>query len=160
MKNDSLSSTHVDSAIHNGDMYYQSGFQDLNSTDEFFMQVKTPSTGHIHLFWEIDAPLAFETYLYEGATEQTDGTIAIPSNANRDVDKLSGMVVRAGVSSPASTGTTIDTGKYGTDTRKIKSGGELEGKGLILKPDTVYIRKFKSNADSNTIAFKALWIEE
>jgi len=160
MKNDSISNSHHDTALRNGDMHYQAGFQDLDSTDVFYMQIKTPATGSIHLFWEINAPLAFETYLYEAPTEQVDGSLVTALNANRASDKATSLVIRAGVSAPASTGTTVDQGKYGADTRRVKSGGDLEGKGLILKPNTVYIRKFLSNENSNTIAFKALWIEE
>ena len=145
--------------LHAGDLFYVNNFVELNENGELYMQIKTPSDRNIHLQWIISSSKAMETYLYESPTEQADGSIVTPLNANRQSSRGSSMVLRSGVSAPASTGTTVDSVKEGIDSRRIKTGADISGQGLLLKKDTVYIRKFKSNDASNVIAFEARWVE-
>ena len=152
---------HQNSALCHGSLYGITNTITLSSTnDTHFVQIKTPSDKNIHLFWEIQADKAIETYLYEGATEQTNGSSVTPLNMNRNSSSTTSVEMRSGVSSPASTGTTIETVKQGIDTRRIKTGMSEDGEGVILKKGTVYIRKFVAKADDVNIVISPRWIEE
>ncbi len=154
--------THIEQAQHDGKMFFQNLVLELDSTDTYYVQIKTPATGEIHMYWNIDYTTEFESEFYEAATEQTDGSLGTTLNANRNSSTTSNLTMRVGVSAPASTGTTVDKVKGGTDGGKFtgSTGGSSTGEGVLLKNDTVYIRKFLSNADGNIINAKPYWIEE
>ncbi len=155
-----VAQTHKEAALHNGCLFGITNTTTLaNTNDEHYLQVKTGDKG-IHLFWEIQADKAIETYLYESPTEQTDGSVITVFNMNRNSENTSAVVMRSGVSTPADTGTTIETAKQGIDSRRIKTGMSQDGEGLILKKNTVYIRKFVAKADGVNIVVSPRWIEE
>ena len=160
-RSSAVSEGHVDRALHSGHLFGITNTLELATDgDTHYMQIKTPADSCVHIYWDIQSDKAMETYFYEAPTEQTDGSVVTVLNMKRDSSVTSGIVLRSGVSAPASTGTLLETVKQGIDSRKIKTGLSNDGQGMILKKDTVYIRKFVTKADANQIIITPRFIIE
>jgi len=144
--------------IHSGSHYYMEGFVDLDNEDELNIQLITPAgPKQSHFLWSIASNGILETYLYEDPTSgMTGGSVVSVLNNDRNSTKQSGMVITNGVADPSSVGTLISSSSWGS--RNI-SGSDRRENEIILKEDSIYLRKFISGANNNLVSFRADWYE-
>ena len=146
--------------IHSGDHYYMEGHTSLNIDGTYKVALVTPDTTKwVHLTWAISSNGVLTIEFYEGAEGISNGTEKTPLNNNRNSSNTSGVTLTAGVAATGD-GTLISQAKWGGDTFKSSFGGSAARiDELILKQNTIYLRKFTSHTDNNIISFKATWYE-
>ena len=141
----------------NGNYYYMVGYAEVDSGNDYYVKIVTPSDKEIHLAWEIGSTGVLTTELYEGASGgMAGGSSVTPLNNNRNCGSTSGLTITSGVAKPTNTGTTIDSVKWGS--RRF-GGSQKKEEEIILKKNTTYCRKFSSGTNGNIITFKAYWHE-
>jgi len=143
--------------IHSGSHYYIEGHATLGNADELRVKLVTPNTTKwAHFLWEISSNNILTTELWEGASGgMTGGADKTPLNNNRNSTNTSGMVITSGVIAATDDGLQIGNGAWGSRT----GGGQNREEEIILKQDTIYLRKFISGAAANIVSFKATWYE-
>ena len=148
--------------IHEGNHYYIEGFTELGVDGVLYVKMVTPELpARVHIRWEIESSGVLETYFYEGVSDgMAGGSSVIPWNNDRNSTNTSTVVLTSGVDVATNLGEMISKHKVGGTGFKTVSGGSADRSDeLLLKPDTIYLRKFLSKSASNIIAFKATWCE-
>ena len=147
--------------IHEGDHYFITGFQNIDTDAEIVFGVKTSdseSSGHITTL--INGTSEIEVYIYEDAVF-TGGTPVIPINNNRNSLKTSGslIVIAPTVTDVGTLLSSQSSGKAGVNPKSSVGGITSRQNEIILKRDTYYIFKTISKDDDNIISFRADWYE-
>ncbi len=144
--------------IHAGSHYYMEGFATLAADEALYVKLVTPDLARwAHFIWDIQSSAILEVTLHEGASGgMTGGTAVTPLNNNRNSANTSVMTITSGVTVATDLGLTISQSKVGARKFGASIGRDAE---LILKQDTVYLRKFLSGTNDNLVSFKASWYE-
>ena len=153
---------HSHHKIHSGNHFYIEGYTTLNTGEELRVKLVTPNnTKWTHFLWNITSNGVLTGELYEDSSGgMTGGSSIIPLNNNRNSNQTSGLVITSGVGTATNDGTIISQFKVGGTGFKSTFGGTQSlNDEIILKQNTVYLRKFISGSDSNVTSFKASWYE-
>ncbi len=143
--------------IHGGNHYYIEGYTTLANAGELRVKLVTPDTTKwSHFLWEIESSGGLVTQFYEGASGGMAGGSAVtPLNNNRNSTNTSGVVITSGVAVATADGLLISQASW----KKRTQGSQVREDELILKRDTIYLRKFTSTENDNLVRFKASWYE-
>lgn len=144
--------------MHEGNHFYIEGCTTLASGDTLYVRLVTPnSTKRSHFLWDMSSSNILTTYLYEDASGgMTGGAAVTPLNNNRNSTDTSLNVITSGISTATDDGTLISQSCWGS---RQAGGSQNRRDELILKQNTTYLRKLISGANSNLVAFKAIWHE-
>ena len=148
--------------VHEGEHYYIEGYATLADAAELRVKLVTPDTTKWgHFAWSISSSGILTTEFYEGASGGMAGGSGItPLNNNRNSGNTSAIVITSGVAVATSDGSLISSAKWGSgDKFAASGGGDNRDDEIILKQDTIYLRKFISGAADNIVQFRAGWYE-
>lgn len=152
-----------DDKINAGDHYYISGFTTMAAEGVYYVKLVTPDTGTLaHFTWRIESNGILTTYFYEGVSGgMADGGDVTPLNNNRNSSNTSVLTITGNVTVATDLGTTIEQKKVGGEGFKSVFGGSADrGSKIILKQNTIYLRKFLSDTAANIVSFRASWFEQ
>jgi len=144
--------------IHLGNHYSIEGCATLGNGSELRIKLIAPNTSkRIHILWEINSSGILTTELYENSSGGMTGGVNVNAiNNNRNSDNSSEMILTSGVSEATDDGDLISQACWGS--RQLGGGNKREDE-IILKQDTIYLRKFISGTNGNLVYFKAIWYE-
>lgn len=143
--------------IHSGNHYFLDGYTVLGDGDTLAISVTTPNTAEwSHVIFDISSSLGMHTELWEGATSTTGGVAVTPVNNNRNSANTSSLVFAQAPTFVLGGATKISKPGWGSN----KAGGATSIiDEIIFKQNTIYIRLFISDANTNTVGFKVGFYE-
>ena len=152
-------------AVNEGIHYYIDGYTTLQDAVTTVLNIKlvTPADNlniDMDFIWSISSSGILQADLYEDATGgMTGGSPVTIFNSDRNSSNTSKVAITSGVTDQTG-GTIISKAKWGLNGRKYTSGGtgSRESK-IIMKRNTVYLRKFTSSSADNIVQFSASWVE-
>ena len=144
--------------IHEGNHFYLEGFTTLASAGTLYVKLVTPDNKTwSHFTWDIQSSDILETTLHEDVSGGMAGGAGVtPLNNNRNSANTSNLTITSGVAVATDLGLTVSQCNWGT---RQAGGGTIREDELLLKQNTIYLRKFLSGANGNIICFKASWYE-
>jgi len=142
--------------IHLGRHFFCTESRSLSTTNNYRWAVVVPSGGRRpHMLFTVVSQIAYDFYLYEGASSVTGGSALPIRNNNRMSSTTSGLTITSGVTTGAD-GTNLVTLNYGSP--GPGGVGTLRGENeLILAPYT-YIVRVVAGGNGN-LALNLNWYE-
>lgn len=150
--------------LHEGNHFYVSGFETVASAANVDFTVQTPDSNvHGHLLFAIEGTSQTEFRIYEGSSDDNDGTTTTPINNNRNSTNASIMTVQKNPNNVV-LGTLIfsqSKGLAGTTPQRSDNEGVVERHNeIILKKNTKYLFRITSRDDGNIVSYVGEWYEQ
>ena len=143
--------------IHSGSHFFICDYEEsLASSDTIEFVITTPDTTKwAHMSLDFASTLGAKLDVYEGSSNVVGGTTATPINNNRNSDTISVLTI---VRDPASITDGTKIAGYLAGANRV-SGNVDRNREIMLKQNTIYLFRFTSLANSNSISFCGEWYE-
>ena len=147
--------------IHAGSHYIIASSDVLGSgITKDFCTYAPDTTKWIHIIFEVAGSASTSFDVFEAGDFDDDGISSTPLNSNRNSSNTAGFGVSADCT-VNSTGTRILNYRFGSGTNPSKalSGENRSRTELVLKQDTNYLWRIRSNAADNNVTYVGSWYE-
>lgn len=144
--------------LHDGTSFHASGQTTKNNGQTYVLHLITPSSGEVHLVWQVRASGEANVKFYETPTKTNNGTTLATSVVNRNRGSSTATTLALyHTPTTSNVGTLLTQQHFGSGRTPGVARGASEWE---LKASTSYLLILTSEAASNDISWMLDWYEE